>query len=162
MQTQYFQNCKTLEEVKRRYKELAMKHHPERGGETAIMQEINNEYETVMKNPLFSFTEQTEQDQQEYIKYPEIINQVIGLQGIIIELIGNWIWISGNTYPHKSQLKEIGFYFAPKKVMWYYRPPDYKSTNRSPKTIESIRKKYGSDVIGSRAEKFELKDLWGA
>jgi len=158
MKTQYFSDCRTLEEVKRRYKELAMKHHPDRGGCTATMQDINNEYENVMKNPFFSFSEQTEQDQQELIKYPEIIDQVIGLQGIIIELIGNWIWISGNTYPYKSQLKQIGFYFAPKKVMWYYRPPDYKSSNRSPKTIEYIRKKYGSDVIGTKDRKFELQN----
>lgn len=158
MKTHYFSDCRTLEEVKRRYKELAMKHHPDRGGDTATMQDINNEYESVMKNPFFSFSEQSEQEQQEFIKYPEIIDQVIGLQGIIIELIGNWIWISGNTYPHKSQLKQIGFYFAPKKVMWYYRPPDYKSSNRSPKTIEYIRLKYGSDVIESKAKKNELSN----
>jgi hypothetical protein len=156
MKTQYFSDCRTLEEVKRRYKELAMQHHPDRGGDTATMQDINNEYESVIKNPFFSFSEQTEQEQQEFIKYPEIIDQVIGLQGIIIELIGNWIWISGNTYPYKSQLKQIGFYFAPKKVMWYYRPPDYKSSNRSPKTIEYIRSKYGSDLIERKKEKFEL------
>ncbi len=158
MKTQYFQDCRTLEEVKRKYKELAMLHHPDRGGNTATMQDINNEYESVMKNPFFSFSEQTEQEQQEFIKYPEIIDQVIGLQGIIIELIGNWIWISGNTYPYKSQLKQIGFYFAPKKVMWYYRPADYKSSNRSPKTIEYIRLKYGSDVIETKSVKFELKN----
>jgi hypothetical protein len=157
MKTQYFSDCRTLEEVKRRYKELAMQHHPDRGGCTATMQDINNEYENVMKNPFFAFSEQPEQEQQEFIKYPEIIDQVIGLQGILIELIGNWIWISGNTYPYKSQLKEIGFYFAPKKVMWYYRPSDYKSSNRSPKTIEYIRLKYGSDVIGTKERKFELQ-----
>ena len=158
MKTQYFSDCRTLEEVKRRYKELAMQHHPDRGGCTAVMQDINNEYENVMKNPFFSFSEQTEQEKQEFIKYPEIIDQVIGLQGIIIELIGNWIWISGNTYPYKSQLKQIGFYFAPKKVMWYYRPPDYKSSNRSPKTIEYIRLKYGSDVIETKDRKIELQN----
>jgi len=158
MKAQYFSDCRTLEEVKRRYKELAMQHHPDRGGCTATMQDINNEYENVMKNPFFSFSEQTEQEKQEFIKYPEIIDQVIGLQGIIIELIGNWIWISGNTYPYKSQLKQIGFYFAPKKVMWYYRPPDYKSSNRSPKTIEYIRLKYGSDVIETKDRKIELQN----
>ncbi|MFH0895852.1 MAG: J domain-containing protein [Bacteroidota bacterium] len=158
MQTQYFQNCNSLEEVKRRYKELAMKHHPDRGGDTATMQQINCEYESMMKNPIFEFSKQTEQEQQEYIRYPEIINQVIGLEGIIIELIGNWIWISGNTYPYKDKLRQVGFYFAPKKVMWYFRPPDYKSPNRSPKTIEYIRNKYGSDLIETRKRKFELQN----
>jgi hypothetical protein len=158
MNIKYFYNCRTLDEVKRKYKELAMLHHPDKGGNTAIMQEINNEYEDIQKNPLFDFSNETEEDREEFIKYPEIINQVIGLDGLIIELIGNWIWISGNTYPHRSQLKQIGFYFAPKKVMWYYRPSDYKSSNRSPKSIDEIRFKYGSDVLGYKNKNFILQN----
>ena len=158
MKTQYFSDCRTLEEVKRRYKELAMQHHPDRGGNTATMQEINSEYESIIKNPFFDFAKQPEQEQQEFIKYPEIINHLIGLHGLIIELIGNWIWLSGNTYPHRCKLKEIGFYFAPKKVMWYYRPPEYKSINKSPKSIDSIRAKYGSDTINLKSVKFELQN----
>ncbi len=156
MKTQYFSDCRTLEEVKRKYKELAMLHHPDRGGNTAIMQEINTEYASIIKNAVFSFAEHSEQEQQEFIKYPEIINKIIGLQGIIIELIGNWIWVSGNTYPYRKELKEIGFYFAPVKVMWYFRPPNYKSVNREPKTIEYIRNKYGSDIIGLNSGKHQL------
>jgi len=102
MNIKYFYNCHSLEEVKRKYKELAMLHHPDRGGNTAIMQEINLEYEEIQKNPLFDFSNETEEDQEEFIRYPEIINQIIGLDGLIIELIDNWIWISGNTYPHRG------------------------------------------------------------
>jgi len=156
MKTPYFSDCRTLEEVKSKYKELAMLHHPDRGGNTAIMQEINTEYESIIKNPVFSFAEHSEQEQQEFIMYPEIINKIIGLQGIIIELIGNWIWVSGNTYPYRKELKKIGFYFAPVKVMWYFRPPDYKSVNREPKTIEYIRNKYGSDVISLNSPRNQL------
>ncbi|HBX53561.1 MAG: hypothetical protein A2309_03315 [Bacteroidetes bacterium RIFOXYB2_FULL_35_7] len=158
MKTLYFSDCRTLEEVKRRYKELALLHHPDRGGDTATMQEINAQYEAILKNPVFAFSEQSEEDQQEFIKYPEIINRLIGLHGLIIELIGNWIWLSGNTYPHRAELKQIGFYFAPKKVMWYYRPPEYKSINKSPKSIEAIRAKYGSDTINLKSQKFELQN----
>ena len=158
MNIKYFYDCHTLEEVKRKYKNLAMLHHPDRGGNTATMQEINLEYEEILKNPLFDFSKQSEEDQEEFIRYPEIINQIIGLDGLIIELIGNWIWISGNTYQHRGKLKQIGFYFAPKKIMWYYRPSDYKSLNRSPKSIESIRLKYGSDIIETKNRTFELKN----
>jgi curved DNA-binding protein CbpA len=158
MNIKYFYNCHTLEEVKRRYKELAMLHHPDKGGNTATMQDINNEYEEIRKNPLFDFAKQSEEDQEEFIRYPEIINQVIVLDGLIIELIGNWIWVSGNTYLHRGRLKEIGFFFAPKKVMWYFRPADYKSSNRSPKTIESIRLKYGSDIVETKNRNFELRN----
>jgi hypothetical protein len=154
----YFRNCTTLEEVKKRYKELAMLHHPDRNGDTATMQAINAEYENVTKINYFSFSEKSEQEQQEFIKYPDIINQIVVLPGIIIEIIGDWIWISGNTYGHKTILKEIGFFFAPKKLMWYYRPADYKSSNRKPKTIDYIRSKYGSDKIDAKSTSFELQN----
>jgi len=158
MKTSYFYGFTTLEEVKKRYKELALKHHPDRGGNTAIMQQINLEYESIIKNPFYSFSEKSQEEQEEFIKYPEIINKIIGLDGILIEIIGNWIWLSGSTYPHRQHLKDIGFFFAPKKVMWYYRPPDYKSSNKSPKTIEFIRNKYGSDFIENNSKKFVLSN----
>jgi curved DNA-binding protein CbpA len=148
--TTYFKNCQTLEEVKKLYKELALKHHPDRGGETKVMQEINAEYESIKKNPFFKFEEQTQEQQDEFFKYPDIMSQIIVLEGILIELIGDWIWISGNTYPHRKKLGELGFYFAHKKVMWYFRPPEYKSTNHKPKSIEEIRAKYGSEQIKTK------------
>jgi hypothetical protein len=151
MRTSYFSDCKNLADVKRRYKELAMLHHPDKGGNTATMQEINAEYKAIIHNPSFSFAETTEEEKQDFIKYPDIIDKIIALQGILIEIIGDWIWLSGNTYPYRQFLKETGFFFAPKKVMWYYRPSDYKSSNTKPKTIESIRSKYGSDVIENKS-----------
>lgn len=41
----WFNNPQTLEELKQQYKKLALKHHPDLGGNTADMQEINNEYD---------------------------------------------------------------------------------------------------------------------
>lgn len=40
----YFDNCHTAEEAKRIYRQLAMLHHPDHGGSTAVMQDINAEY----------------------------------------------------------------------------------------------------------------------
>ena len=34
-------------EIKKKYRELSMKHHPDRGGDTAKFQEINAAYETL-------------------------------------------------------------------------------------------------------------------
>mgnify|MGYP001219769447 CR=1 FL=1 len=156
MKTNFFANCTSLEEVKRRYKELAMLHHPDRGGKTETMQQINAEYESICNNPFFNFASETEQTQAEFIKYPEIINSLMSLDGIIIELIGNWLWVSGNTYPHRKHLHEIGLFFAPKKVMWYYRPPEYKSSSKKTKPIEAIRRKYGSQMVNQNVQKMEL------
>lgn len=41
----YFSNVKTLDELKRAYRLLCMKHHPDVGGDTATMQAINAEHD---------------------------------------------------------------------------------------------------------------------
>lgn len=41
----YFENIATLDDLKKEYRRLAMIHHPDVGGDTATMQEINAEYD---------------------------------------------------------------------------------------------------------------------
>lgn len=43
----YFTNCRTLDELKKEYRRLAMLNHPDHGGDTATMQAINSEYDAV-------------------------------------------------------------------------------------------------------------------
>lgn len=47
----YFESCKTLDELKKEFRRLAMKHHPDVGGDTATMQTINAEFDRVF--PLY-------------------------------------------------------------------------------------------------------------
>lgn len=61
METIYFKDCKTLNELKKVYKDLAMKHHPDRGGSTEIMQAINAEYSFTIRYPFFNFYDQSEE-----------------------------------------------------------------------------------------------------
>ena len=57
------------------------------------------------------------------IKLNEGIKEIekINDENIQKELIGEWIWISGDTWKHKETLKNLGFRWASKKKMWYYR-----------------------------------------
>jgi hypothetical protein len=57
---------------------------------------------------------------------------------------------------HYGKQEEIGFYYAPKKKMWYWKLSDYKSARRKPGIMEYIRFKYGSDVI-DRQEKQQIE-----
>ena len=43
----YFTNCRTLDELKKEYRRLAMLNHPDRGGDEETMKAINNEYDAV-------------------------------------------------------------------------------------------------------------------
>ena len=123
------------------------------------MQDLNAQYKAVLNNPFFKFRKDTEEksteeaNHQEFIKYQDVINQIISFEGLIIEIIGDWIWLSGNTFFFRKQLKEIGFLFAANKVMWFYRPAEYKSSNRKPLDIETIRSMYGSNSIETERDK---------
>lgn len=41
----YFQNIRSLADLKKEYRRLALEHHPDKGGDTAIMQQVNTEFE---------------------------------------------------------------------------------------------------------------------
>lgn len=46
----YFYDCKTQEEAKKKYRELAKKLHPDLGGSNELMQELTRQYESFKPN----------------------------------------------------------------------------------------------------------------
>jgi len=148
----YFKECNNIEEVKARYKTLAKIFHPDMGGSTELMQALNAEYALACASVLQD-ENLTAEEAAEYTRlseeYRAVIEKLIGLTGIIIEVVGNWVWVTGLTYPVKKQLKEAGLFFAPKKVAWYYRAEEYK-TKGGKKTLDEIRAKYGSEKVNSK------------
>jgi len=146
----YF-SAKTLEELKVEYKKLAMANHPDRGGDTATMQAINNEYERLfneLKDAHNNNSESKYKVNESPEGYMDLINKIINLEGLNVEICGSWIWISGNTKDHKEILKASKCRWAKKKMMWYFRAEEYKSRrSRGSYTIDDIRNKYGSESI---------------
>lgn len=144
-----FKDCTTKEEVRKRYQQLAMEHHPDHGGSTEMMQEINRQYAEASARVAQSETqteEETEYERQMSEEYRQVIEAIILIEGILIEIVGNWIWVTGNTYPVRAKLGEAGLHFAGKKKAWYYRSEEYKSTG-SKMTLDEIRAKYGSQTV---------------
>lgn len=152
MKLNYFKGCSTMEEVKKLYKELALANHPDRGGDTAIMQEINGEYSYVIETGNFG---QTVEEKQTALIYKDLIDQIVMLEGIFIEIIGTWVWVSGQTYPVRDQLKQAGLKFSHGKKMWYYHEGEFTSYKKST-DIEDIRAKYGTTFINGKAQMWQL------
>lgn len=148
----FFHECKTLDEVKAMYKKLAKENHPDLGGDTATMQAINTEYAyasaKVAKGGGLS-DEQADKEMKFSELYREAIEKIIHLPGIVIEVVGHWIWVTGNTKPVKEQLKAAHFFFASKKVAWYFRSDDFKCRGGK-KSLDEIRAKYGSQTINGK------------
>jgi hypothetical protein len=141
---------KTIDNLKKQYKELAKKYHPDAGGSKEDMQAVNNEYELLLDKILTGQNLTEEEKEVERVvneAFREVIQEIINYPGIDIELIGRWIWVSGATYPIRDVLKKSGFWYASKKKMWYWHPPDAKSQNREEMSIDEIRERYGSKLL---------------
>src|SRR5580692_4348582 len=104
----WFNECLTLEEVKAAYKKLAKQYHPDLGGDTATMQEINKEYAFATAKAVKGADLSDEEAENEILSseaYRNAIEKIIHLEGITIELVGYWIWVTGQTYPNRATLK---------------------------------------------------------
>jgi hypothetical protein len=146
----WFNGCQTLEEVKAQYKKLAKQYHPDLGGDTLTMQEINKEYAFATAKAVKGADLSEAEAENEILSseaYRAAIEQIIHLEGITIELVGYWLWVTGNTFPVRLTLKAAGFLFASKKLAWYFRTAEYKVSKGSGKSLEEIRSKYGSEVL---------------
>lgn len=158
----YFEGVETMEELKERYRELALKWHPDRKtGDIEKMTAINNEYEHLFE--VIKESEINSGNKQAYYwqaddNFREIINTLQNIADISIELVGSWLWIDGNTYPVKDTLKELKFRWSRKKKKWYWFSGIEKSKKRrsSKKSHKEIQAKYGSEMIKKQDKRLAL------
>lgn len=148
----YFNNCKTIEDVKKEFYALAKVNHPDRGGNEETMKEINNAYDfaiaKILKGGSFTSEEINFESELSGI-YKEKVQALAALEGIVVELVGKWLWITGNTFPVKDAIKQAGFFWAKKKAAWFWRPEDAKCSARGKMSLEEIKTKYGTTKIKS-------------
>lgn len=147
---------KDIDSLKKQYFKLAKKYHPDAGGTTSQFQQLQSEYEKLLQAILkgSNFTTEQKDNEVELDKAMRgIIDAIISLDGIVIELIGKWLWISGNTYPVRTVLKSAGLLFLKKegKPYWVYKGIESKSKGGT--SMEDIKKKYGSQKIDIKPQK---------
>lgn len=142
----FFQSVTTKEELKKAYRKLAMKHHPDRGGDTETMKQINNEYEELSKR--------LDANDSLDKKYREMIDALMKFD-VTIEIIGTWIWVSGDTYPIRKELGKdgLGFKYSKNKKAWYWYEGEYKSKHKKKFSLDEIRKMHDSKTIKESAGK---------
>jgi len=148
------EQIKDLDELRKEYQRLAKKYHPDAGGTHEDFIAMRYEFEQLsnsfLKNGGFS-KQKIDAEVEIDHHLMEIVEALINYD-IRIEVIGSWIWASGNTYPIKEELKKAGFVFAPKKKMWYINTTGQKTRSKG-MDIDAIRNKYGSkDIKSGRKE----------
>lgn len=148
----WFNDCKSMEDVKEVYKKLCRKYHPDfnETDTTAEMQSINGEFERVFEALKNGHTaEDSESAAETPAEFINIINRLIHCEGVEINLVGRWIWLEGDTYPHRDVIKSLGFKWSNKKRAWYWRSTGDTSKSRRSLTLDEIKEKYGCKTFAT-------------
>ena len=128
----YFKNVETLEELRKQYKKLLKKYHPDNPkGSTEATQEVNAEYDTLFKTLKDRHEHKADYNNMKYDfsedeKLREVLQYIVTMENINIEIVGCWIWVDGNTYEHKDNLKALGFKWAREKKKWYFHTESFR------------------------------------
>ena len=150
--TKYFVNCKTAEDLKKEYRKVAAKLHPDNNpgkDTTKDFQEMQAEFQQTfdrLKNVHVNADgEQYEKETTETAgEFMDLINKLLSFPGVEVELCGSWIWVSGNTKECKEDLKNLGFKWSKNKTAWYYHREPYYKRNKRSLSMDEIRNMYGS------------------
>lgn len=160
----YFSHLYTVAEIKKEYKRLVWLHHPDRGGDTATMQEINAQYldalqradrqtSTDEKGKEHTYYYNEDREQAIIDKIDELIRaNVPSAAGVDVYLIGTWIWIVGETKPIKETLKELGCRWHNKRKCWYWQNGKRGRYNKRA-DLAGLAATYGATKIRQRAQR---------
>jgi len=140
---QEFKGIEGINEAKKVYKELAKKLHPDVGGDNEMFKLLNEVYNNILENGL-NFLNEDEFD----LELEKVISKILHFENIVIEVVGSWIWLSGDTISIKETLKELNFKWASKKKMWYYG--EMKGRNPKQKSMDDIKAKYGCQTVQTK------------
>lgn len=171
-----FENIYNFTDLRKAYHAASRKAHPDMGGSTEAMQQVNADYEKATKRIERTgerFNETAEQKAErekaaewqhqttaaDMAEYAEILQKLFSLDGLEIELCGSWLWISGNTRQYKDILKEWGCKWSKNKNAWYWYAGEYHRHGKRRFTMDEIRDMHGSEKIPPRPPK-RLKPIF--
>lgn len=157
----WFKDASTIEELKKAYRVLTKKYHPDLNKEkdtTKEMKEINNEYEYlfgILKHETPK-EEGKEQNHNHNVNdgYRDMMDILVTFdESITIEIVGSWVWAFGKgSYHVKDRLKELGFQWSSKHKKWYFTTQELKGkkgyTNK--KSYEEIKNTFGWEKVNNK------------
>lgn len=153
----YFKNVNNLEELRKEYRKLLKQYHPDNGGSTEAAAEINAEYDILFAHMKAHATMNADTDEKraeaetkyntEYdMLFREALKAILELN-VNIEIIGWWIWVSGNTYAVKATLKENGYCWVNSRKAWAFHAEPFQKKTKKQKSMDELRNVYGSQVV---------------
>lgn len=163
----YFNNCYTAEDVKERFKKLAFELHPDNRPDnpeaTREFQDMNAEFKAAynrLKNvhrtkdgETYTETRADHMATDNGERFMEVFYSLMKCDGLILEVCGRWLWITGETYHHKDTIKALGCFFSSSHKAWYFNGETERKRTRKSTDMEIIRQTYGSEISYSTQSK---------
>ena len=144
MKTNLFLGCKTTDEVDQRYQELSRVFTCQ----DEMLKAIKAEYSVLMET--LKITKPAEPT-KEKVTMNDMIDALHGKvksDAVNVEVIKDWLWVSGKIFDVRDALKELGFRYSSDKKSWYWRADEKKITiAHEPLSFDLIREKYGSKEV---------------
>lgn len=140
-----FFNCTTADQVQLRFDELSKVFIDQ----DEILLALKTEYSTLMNvlsdsKPIVEAVKKETSTLSDVIK---TLQEKVNPEGLRLEIVGKWLWLTGATFAVKEALKELGFRYSPDKKSWYWRSESDRSSNEKPIPLDMIKEKYGASLV---------------
>jgi len=167
----YFKGCIKTDHLRKRFRDLAMAHHPDKGGDTRTMQIIIEQYHQLLKSRQGEklFNNKTKEEYAytyDFTKEQELVdklNEVLALklQNVDIELIGSWLWVSGTSKEQAKLFNKdgLGMKFTKNHGgKWYWHRNVNRGFRRSSSglSFDQIKQAHGAAEVEQRDTRIQL------
>ena len=138
--------AQNVEELKKMYRKLAIKHHPDHAkddGKAYI--DLQQAFE-MLHDKLKAGDKEAWKHKESASQFMDIINEIIKYN-VDIEIIGSWIYVKGNdTKTIKDDvLKPLKFWWSRKHLAWIYSGQQGRTRRRA--TKKNPREIYNVEVV---------------
>lgn len=140
--------CKTIAGVKRMYFLHVTTNHNNGTLTADMLQQLNDDFDYRI-NELLTVAEITEQELNKktkfFTRFRRAIEYLVNVPGIKLEMLGQWLWVTGDTFNAREILRQFGYYFARAKSAWYFKNEGYNFiANGEVKPLAELRQLFAA------------------
>lgn len=154
----YFDGINTAEELRKEFHKLAKELHPDNGGDAEAFKEMKAQFEAAWSKVGSTYTNkdgktyEKKEQTMTAAQFEDIIEKMIHWTDCTIEICGSWLWVSGNTYSHRAELKALHFGYSSNKKAWYFHEGSYHKKSSKKFNMSDIREMFGSDTVNTEVQ----------
>lgn len=144
----------TITDIKKHFRELSKRYHPDLGGTEEQFKEMYKEYEYLIEH----FIEKQYKDVRMSEMVKALINELMYYDDMELEVVGDWLWVD-TSRKNDTLLKGLGFFWSSKHSKYYYSGDTKKVTRCSSYSMQDMRNMMGNKKIGKkdREERLALR-----